>query len=186
MLQVWPSGTHPARLPKYSPDIGIGKRQLVSYAGLSGTERQKTTPQYSKCGTKSLIDTANECVAAVNSRACLALLDTGSQTTLISESFYKEHLSDCVIHPVESLLRVVGAAGQDVPFLGYVDVEVEFPMEEAGVCSCLQALVLVVPENAYNQRVPLVIGTNVVRKCKDRCEEQRGAGFLQRIHTSSA
>ena len=130
--------------------------------------------------------TANECVAAVNGRACLALLDTGSQITSISESFYKKHLSDCVIHPVESLLRVVGAAGQDVPFLGYVDVEVEFPVEEAGVCSCLQALVLVVPDNAYNQRVPLVIGTNVVRECKDRCEEQGGAGFLQRIHTSSA
>ena len=81
---------------------------------------------------------------------------------------------------------MVGAAGQDVPFLGYVDVEVEFPVEEAGVCSCLQALVLVVPDNAYNQRVPLVIGTNVVRECKDRCEEQGGAGFLQRIHTSSA
>ena len=87
---------------------------------------------------------------------------------------------------MESLLRVVGAASQDVPFLGYVDVEVEFPVEEAGLCSCLQVLVLVVPDNAYNQRVPLVIGTNIVRECKDRCEEQGGAGFLQRTHTSSA
>ena len=90
------------------------------------------------------------------------------------------------MHPVESLLSVVGAAGQDVSFLGYVDVEVEFPVEEAGLCSRLQALVLVVPDNAYNQRVPLVIGTNIMRECKDRCEEQGGAGFLQRIHTSSA
>ena len=128
MLQVWPSRTHPARL-----SIAIGKRQHVSDAGLSGTEHQKTTPQYSKCRTKSLIGTANECVAAVNGRACLALLDTGSQITSISESFYKKHLSDSVIHPVESLLRVVGAAGQDVPFLGYVDVE--FRVEQAGLCS---------------------------------------------------
>ena len=87
---------------------------------------------------------------------------------------------------MESLLRVVGAASQDVPFLGYVDVEVEFPVEEAGLCSCLPALVLVAPDNEYNQRVPLVIGTNIVRECKDRCEEQVGAGFLQRTHTSSA
>ena len=100
------------------------------------------------------------------------------------------------MNPVESLLRVVGAAGQGVPFLGYVDievdvpflgyVEVEFPAEEAGLCSCSQALVLVVPDNAYNQRVPLVIGTNILRECKDRCEEQGGADFLQRTHTSSA
>ena len=100
-----------------------GKSQHVSDAGLSGTGYQKTTPQqHSKWGSKSLIGAANECVAAVNGWACLALLNTGSQITPISESFYKEHLTDCVIHPVESLLRVVGAAGQDVPFLGYVDV----------------------------------------------------------------
>ena len=49
----------------------------------------------------------------------------------------------------------------------------EFPVEEAGLCSCLQALVLVVADNAYNQRVSLI-----VRECKDRCEEQGGAGFL--------
>ena len=106
------------RLPKYSPDIAIRKRQHVSDGGLSGTQHQKTTPKYPKLWTKSLIGAANECVAAVNGRACLALLDTGSQITSISESFYKKHLSDYVIHPEESLLRVVGAAGQDVPFLG--------------------------------------------------------------------
>lgn len=133
-----------------------------------------------------MIGAANECVAAVNGRACLALLDTGSQITSISESFYKKHLSDCVIRPMESLLRVVGAAGQDVPFLGYVEVEVEFPEEESGLCSSVQALILVVPDNAYNQRVPLVIGTNIVRECKDRCEELGGASFLQRTHTSSS
>ena len=138
MLQVWSSRTHPARLPKYSSVIAIGKRQHVSDAGLSGTKHQKTTPQYPKLWTKPLIGAANECVAAVNGRACLALLDTGSQITSISESFYNKHLSDCIIYPVESLLRVVGAAGQDVPFLGYVDVEVEFPVEEAGLCSRLQ------------------------------------------------
>ena len=143
----------PARLLNYSPDIAIGKRQHVSAPGLSGTEHQKTTPQYSKLWTNSLIGAANECVAAVNGQACLALLDTGIQITSISESFYKKHLSDCVIHPVEALLRVVGAAGEDVPFLGYVDVEVEFPVEEAGFCSCLRALVLVLPDNAYNQGV---------------------------------
>ena len=107
----------------------------------------------------------------VNGLVCLALLDTGSQITSISELFYKKHLRDCIIHPVQSLLRVVGAAGQDVAFLGYVDAEVEFPVEEAGLCSRLQALVLVIPDNAYNQRAPLVIGKNIVRECKDRCEE---------------
>ena len=173
---MWPSRTHPARLPEYSPDIAIGKRQHVSDVGLSGTEHQKATPQYPKLWTKPLIGAANECVAAVNGRACLALLDTGSQITSISESFYNKHLSDCIIHPVESLFRVVGAAGQDVPFL---EVEVEFAVEEAGLCSRLQALVLVVPDNAYNQGVPLVIGTNIVRNAKTVVKSKEGLVFCK-------
>ena len=31
----------------------------------------------------------------------------------------------------------MGAAGQDVPFLGYVDVEIELPEEEAGLSGYL-------------------------------------------------
>ena len=62
---------------------------------------------------------------------------------------------------------MVGAAGQDVPLLEYVDAEIEFPEDEAGLSGCVEALVLVVPENAYNQRVPLLIGTKVVKDCKD-------------------
>ena len=96
----------------------------------------------------------------------LSTLCTGSQITSISESFYNKHLSDGIMHPVESLLRVVGAAGQDVSFLGYVDVEVEFPVEEAGLCSRLQALVLVVPDNTYNQRVPPVSYTHLTLPTK--------------------
>ena len=161
MFQVWPSRTHPERLPKCSTHIAIRKRQHVPDAGLSGAGHPETMPQrHSKWGCKSLIGQATECVAAVNSRACVALLDTGSQVTSISESFYLQHLSDHEIHPVEPLLRVVGAAGQAVPFLSYVDVE--FPENEAGLSGC-EALVLVVPDNAYHQRVPLVVGTNIVK-----------------------
>lgn len=171
-------------LQERSPySIVFGKSQHVPVAGLSGTEHQQTTPQrHSEWGSKLLIGAANEFVAAVNGRVCLALLDTGSQITSLSELFYKKHLPDCVIHLAESLLRVVGTAGQNVPFLGYVDVEVEFPEEEAGLCGCVQVLVLVVPDNAYNQRVPLVIGTNIVKECKDRWEERGGASFLQGTH----
>lgn len=107
----------------------------------------------------------------------------GSQVTSISESFYQQHLSDHEIHPVEPLLRVVGAAGQAVPFLSYVDVE--FPENEAGLSGCVQALGLVVPDNAYHQGVPLVVGTNIVKECKDRSEERDGVGFLQRTQTSA-
>ena len=64
---------------------------------------EKTTPQqHSEWGWKVLIAEANECVPEVNGRACSALLDTGTQTSSISQ-FYKTHLSECVVHPVDLL-----------------------------------------------------------------------------------
>lgn len=62
-----------------------------------------------------------------------------------------------------------------------MDFKVEFPEEEAGLCSSVQALSLVIPDNEYNQRVPLVVGTNIVRECKDRCEEVGGASFFAKV-----
>ena len=72
----------------------------------------------------ALIGEANECVAYLNGHPCLALLDTGSQVTSISEQFYREHLSDQPMQPLKRLVRVVGAAGQEVPFLGYVELSI--------------------------------------------------------------
>ena len=81
---------------------------------------------------------------------------------------------------------MVRAASQDVPFLGYVYVEIKFPGDEAGLGFCVQAVVLVVPDNAYNERVLLVIGTDFVNECKDHCGGWQGTSFLERTHTSSA
>ena len=36
------------------------------------------------------------------------------------------------MQPVENLMRVVGAGGNEVPFLGYVTVNVSFPKGEMG------------------------------------------------------
>ena len=113
----------------------------------------------------ALIGEANECVAYLNGRPCLALLDTGSQVTSISEQFYREHLSDRPMQPLKRLVHVVGAAGQEVPFLGYVELSVSFPCTKAGTDVVFQTLVLVVLDNQYNQRVPLIPGTNLAKLC---------------------
>ena len=55
---------------------------------------------------------------------------------------------------------VIVKSGWCCLFLSFIDAEVEFPEHEAGFSGCVQALNLVVPDNAYNERVPLAIGTN--------------------------
>lgn len=76
---------------------------------------------------------------------------------------------------------MVGAAGQEVPFLGYVELDVSFPRTEAGIDNVFQTLVLVVPDNQYNLRVPLILGTNLAKQCRDVCQQQ-GTGKKRTLH----
>jgi len=67
------------------------------------------------------------------------------------------------MRPLDGLVRVVGAAGQEIPFLGYVELGVSFPRTEADTDEVIQTLVLVVSDNQYNRRVPLILGTNLAK-----------------------
>lgn len=134
---------------------------------------------------KELIGEANEAVTIVNGHACIGLLDTGSQITSVAESFYKRHLRGCTIKPLKDLVRVIGAGGQDVPFLGYTLVNIEFPCEDVGINGSFETPVLVVPDNECNKRVPVVVGTNLIRQCKQNCESAGGKRYLQTRQISS-
>ena len=81
--------------------------------------------------------------------------------TSISKDFYDQHLTDCDIHPVETL-KVVEAGGQDVPFLGYVSVNISFPEHKAGIREETPTFALIVPNTTYSQGVPAVIGTETL------------------------
>lgn len=59
-------------------------------------------------------------------------------------------------------VSVVGAGGQNVHYLGYVEVSISFPQTITGKKEDLIALALVVPEHYLNSEIPLLIGTNVL------------------------
>lgn len=87
------------------------------------------------------------------------------------------------MRPLDGLVRVVGAAGQEVPFLGYVELDVSFPRTEAGIDNVFQTLVLVVPDNQYNLRVPLIL----VQRClsaRGRCRFSPKDGCFRSVETS--
>ena len=135
---------------------------------------------------KSLIGAANECITFINDTPCLALLDTGSQVSSVSQSFYNRYLPYCPINSVENLVKLVGAGGEQVPYIGYIEVRVSFPKEESGVFLGENALVLVVPDNDYNKRVPAVIGTNIAKAFYVQGVKEHGTDFSQKVKMSSA
>ena len=61
--------------------------------------------------------------------------------------------------PLDHLILVQGAGGQQLDYLGYVEATTEFPglsLEQ------IPALFLVVPDTEYHTLVPVLIGTNVL------------------------
>lgn len=112
---------------------------------------------------------------------CHCLMDSGAQVTIVSQSFYSQHLSHRQLYTIEKVLDIEGAAGQRVPYLGYIEVELQFPKRACGTDKYVSALVLVSPDQSYNEKVPLLVGTNVLRPLILDCMKRGGAQFLKTL-----
>ncbi|KAJ8028616.1 hypothetical protein HOLleu_30909 [Holothuria leucospilota] len=132
-----------------------------------------------KSALERIVGSVNESEALVNGVPCRCLVHTGSQVTTISEPFHREFLGHCKAKPLDDLLRIEGAGGQDVPFLGYKEVKIAFPSgTNATDTREHDVVVLVVPSTEFNKKVPLIIGTNLIEECRSQCKEIYGAQFL--------
>ncbi|XP_035862265.1 uncharacterized protein LOC118496109 [Sander lucioperca] len=100
---------------------------------------------------------------------CDSLLNSGSQVTTISKSFHESHLSHQPISPIQDLLDIEGAGGQEVPYLGYIQVNIDFPENIMGKPVKIHTLALVVPDHRTNMDVPLLIGTNTLDPLYEKC-----------------
>ena len=89
-------------------------------------------------------------------------MDTGSQITSVSESFYKSpdplpQLSDIKDFDID--LSVQGAAGNVLPYKGYIETMVSVPFLSDLV---IDVPVFVVSDTEYKLHVPVTIGTNII------------------------
>lgn len=114
-----------------------------------------------------LVGQANEVEVAVGQARYLALIDSGSMVSTISEGLTKQLGLD--VHPVQELLLVEGVGGQRLDYLGFVEVNVGFPDLE----TTQESLLLVVPDTNYHEKVPLLVGTNVLHSLKENTKERK-------------
>ncbi len=49
-----------------------------------------------------------------------------------------------------------------LPYIGYIEIDIQFPISACRTDTVIAALVLVCPDQAYNARLPLLMGTNVL------------------------
>ena len=125
-----------------------------------------------------MVGEANEASVCVGDAQCLGLLDTGSTVSTVSNQFYQDHLQELVLQPVEEILRIECAGGQHLPYLGFIEADVSvFDLEIKEKSTVL----LVVPDTDYNARVPLLLGTNILRPLMETCRCDKGQQFLQKV-----
>ena len=98
--------------------------------------------------------------AVVHGVPCECLLDSGSQVTTISRKFYEEYLGKLPMRPLSDLLVIEGAGGNSIPYLGFIEFNLELPGLLVGVH---HTLALVCEDTKYSKSVPLLVGTNVLK-----------------------
>ena len=106
-----------------------------------------------------IIEAANEAPVEIENVSCMALIDTGSQVTTLALSFYAEHFNSFPLVDCSHLLRIEGAGGQAIPYRGYFIASVHIEGVDMN-----DVPILVVEDTEYNQSVPVLIGTNVLRR----------------------
>ena len=156
----------------------VGKLDRVLVEGRTGTvedQKSPTTQPPKRCATLSHAAPAkttqlphgligSRCTGQVKiaGQELQCLLDTGSQVTTIPISLYNRHFSHQPLNSLNELLQVEGAAGQTIPYLGYIEVTLTFPEEFIGADLDVCTLALVVPDVQGGLQSQVLIGMNTL------------------------
>ena len=112
-----------------------------------------------------LVGSENVANMIVAGKVVQCLLDTGSMVTTISEVYYNCCLKDDYpLLSLKTLIKIEGAGGHNLPYLGYVELEM-------GIGNCDKTVfvpVLVVPSTNYSEQVPMIVGTNVLNALQEK------------------
>ena len=92
----------------------------------------------------------------------IALLDTGSQITTMSQSFYQDNFPAIPLQDCVDMLRIQGVSGEHVPYDGFLLTNVSIPTTSLQLTRDIP--VFVVPNTTYNKKVPLLLGTNFLQQ----------------------
>lgn len=98
------------------------------------------------------------------------LIDTGSQVTTLTESYFKRHFETRAptMHPPIQKLKLVAANGLVIPYIGYVEVDLN-------ICGkVIPKRGVLIVKDSKAAAYPGLIGMNVIRECRDFLMTQTG------------
>ena len=90
----------------------------------------------------------------INRQETIALIDCGAQVFSVSSQFCEELALE--IQPLSWLLELEGKGGTAIPYLGFVEVNLQIP----GIPHYNEdVLLLVIPTMIYSQTVSVMVGS---------------------------
>ncbi|XP_067381076.1 uncharacterized protein [Channa argus] len=100
----------------------------------------------------------------LNKVATCCLLDTGSQVSTITDEFFRKHLlgDDDAMLATSSWLKLTAANGLEIPYQGYVELEVETMGLKIPNCGFL----VLKASDGVTPAEHCIIGMNVIHKCR--------------------
>ena len=88
-----------------------------------------------------------------------ALVDSGAQVSTISAQLCEE--LGLEVQPLGQLLELEGTGGAAIPYLGFVEVNLQIP----GIRRYNEdVLLLAIPTTAYTERVQVVVGSKIINR----------------------
>ena len=87
---------------------------------------------------------------------------------------------------MSELVSVECANGQKLPYIGFVEVDLELDVStDVQPLKPLQAMMLVVPTTMYSQKVPVLLGTNTLQPLVESAKEVYGDRYMELTRSST-
>ena len=106
-----------------------------------------------------LVGCSNEAPVVVDGQETTPLIDSGAQVLSVSAQFCKDLALQ--IQPLGQLLEVEGTGGAAIPYLGFVEVNLQITGNRN---YNEDVLLLVIPTMSYSEMVPVVVGSKIIEK----------------------
>lgn len=112
------------------------------------------------------VGTCPEVIIHIGGEPVRCLLDTGSNVSTLTESFFREHLhgEDKDIHCTAKWLKITAANKLPLPYLGYVELDIQVMGLTIPECGFLIVKDGDVPE--ADSTPPGIIGMNIAQRCR--------------------
>lgn len=138
------------------PDEARAKNNNANVKRSSANVRTHSLPE-------GLVGPPSTAQVNINGNPCTALMDSGSQVTIIFDSWYAENLPHIPLNPVTGLsIWGLSESKDSYPYKGYIQVELEWPKtSKSNKVKSVPVLALVCPDPRCSETIPVLIGTNV-------------------------